>query len=143
MKIFTIGFTKTSAENFFARLKKARVRRIIDVRVHNNSQLAGFAKQDDLAYFAKTICGAAYEHRLELAPTEEMMTAYRKEGGDWDDYARKFRALIAKRRIEKMDREAFDGACLLCSEDKPHRCHRSVIAQYLKEKWKGVEVVHL
>jgi uncharacterized protein (DUF488 family) len=145
MKLFTIGFTKTSAEHFFARLSRARVRTLVDVRLNNVSQLAGFAKKDDLRYFAETIGGIGYDHRPELAPTQEMLDAYRKgEGkGDWPAYARRFRDLIARRRIEAIDRSALDGACLLCSEDTPHRCHRRLVAEYLREKWGDVEIEHL
>lgn len=144
MKIFTIGFTKTSAENFFTRLKSAGVERLVDVRLHNGSQLAGFAKRDDLRYFLRTICGIEYEHRPELAPTGEMLDAYRKQGGKWQEYAKQFVDLIAGRQIERtIPPHALDGACLLCSEDKPHHCHRRLVAEYLKSKWSSVEIVHL
>jgi uncharacterized protein (DUF488 family) len=145
MKLFTIGFTKTSAEHFFARLSRARVRTLVDVRLNNVSQLAGFAKKDDLRYFAASIGGIGYDHRPELAPTQAMLDAYRKgEGkGDWPAYARRFRDLIARRRIEAIDRSALDGACLLCSEDTPHHCHRRLVAEYLRDKWGDVEIEHL
>ncbi len=64
MKLFTIGFTKTTAESFFSRLSQAGVKKVIDIRLNNASQLAGFAKKTDLIYFLKTICGIDYEHRL-------------------------------------------------------------------------------
>jgi uncharacterized protein (DUF488 family) len=145
MKLFTIGFTRTSAEHFFARLSRAKVRTLVDVRLNNVSQLAGFAKKDDLRYFAASICGIGYDHRPELAPTQEMLDAYRKgEGkGDWPAYARRFRDLIARRNIEAIDRSALDGACLLCSEDKPHHCHRRLVAEYLRDTWGDVEIEHL
>jgi uncharacterized protein (DUF488 family) len=145
MKLFTIGFTRTSAEHFFARLSRAKVRTLVDVRLNNVSQLAGFAKKDDLRYFAASICGIGYDHRPELAPTQEMLDAYRKgEGkGDWPAYARRFRDLIARRRIEAIDRSALDGACLLCSEDTPHHCHRRLVAEYLRDTWGDVEIEHL
>jgi uncharacterized protein (DUF488 family) len=143
MRLFTIGFTKTSAERFFSRLKNAGVRRLLDVRLNNVSQLAGFAKRDDLAYFAKSICDIGYEHLPALAPTQEMLEAYRKKRAPWDEYERRFLALMAERHIETMVRERLDGGCLLCSEDKPHRCHRRLVAEYLKEKWGDVDIVHL
>jgi uncharacterized protein (DUF488 family) len=144
MKLYTIGFTKTSAEGFFRRLKKAEIRSLIDVRLNNVSQLAGFAKKDDLRYFTSAIVGASYVHRTELAPTQELLDAYKKSGGSWDEYARKFLALMAGRQIEeKLSAEQLDGACLLCSEDKPHHCHRRLVAEYLREKWGSVEIVHL
>src|SRR6187402_3704174 len=110
MKIFTIGFTKTTAEKFFSRLEKAGVKRMVDVRLNNISQLAGFAKRDDLRYFLKTICSIDYAHRPELAPTQDMLDAYKKDGGNWDDYERKFVDLIESRHIEEtVTRDVVDG----------------------------------
>ena len=144
MRIFTIGFTKTTAEKFFARLQNAGVTRMIDVRLNNVSQLAGFAKRDDLRYFLKAICSIDYVHRSEFAPTQDMLDAYKKDGGKWDDYERKFVSLIESRRIENaVSPDLLDGACLLCSEDKPHHCHRRLVAEYLKKKWSDVDISHL
>ena len=144
MKIFTIGFTKSSAKSFFGRIQKSGAKRVVDVRLKNMSQLAGFAKKDDLEYFLKAICDIGYAHRAELAPTNEMLDAYRKHGGDWIDYERRFVDLITNRQIElTVPPELLDGACLLCSEDKPHRCHRRLVAEYLKGKWSNVEIDHL
>ncbi len=144
MKVFTIGFTKTSAESFFNRLQKAGVQKVLDVRLNNVSQLAGFAKKDDLRYFLKAIGGIGYAHEPMLAPTQEMLDAYKKNGGDWADYERRFLALIAERRIEDtVQRAAVDGACLLCSEDKPKQCHRRLVVEYLQRKWGDIEVAHL
>jgi len=119
------------------------VKRLIDVRLHNSSQLAGFAKAADLAYFAREICGIETEHHLELAPTDAVFEGLRKDRKHWEENAAKFRALIARRKIEKLERKLFDGACLLCSEDQPHHCHRRLVAEYLREKWGGVEIEHL
>ncbi len=144
MKVFTIGFTKTSAESFFRRLQKAGVKTVLDVRLNNVSQLAGFAKKEDLRYFLKTIGGIDYVHERKLAPTQEMLDAYKKGGGDWDDYERRFLALMAERRIEEiMPRSTLDGACLLCSEDKSKQCHRRLVVEYLQRKWGDIEVAHL
>ena len=143
MKIFTIGFTKTTAENFFSRLKKSGARRIVDVRLNNKSQLAGFAKRDDLSYFAEALCGMRYRHMPELAPTQDILDAYKKKKGPWSEYEKKFFDLMAERQIERIDREQLDEGCLLCSEDKPHHCHRRLVAEYLKQKWGDVEIVHL
>jgi len=143
MKLFTIGFTKTSAEGFFNRLSKAHVKKLIDVRLNNVSQLAGFAKKDDLKYFTKTICGIGYEHIPALAPTQDMLDEYKKSKGAWSTYAQKFIDLMAKRKIETLDRSGLDGGCLLCSEDKPHHCHRRLVAEYLEKKWGDVEIEHL
>lgn len=144
MRVYTIGFTKTSAERFFGRLKKAGVRTLVDVRLNNISQLAGFAKRDDLRYFTQEIVHAPYFHRPELAPTKDLLDAYKKSGGSWDAYARRFLDLMAARRVETMIRPTdLDGACLLCSEDKPHQCHRRLVAEYLRDRWGDMEIVHL
>lgn len=143
MKLFTIGFTKTSAENFFDRLKRAGARAIVDVRLNNVSQLAGFAKRDDLKYFSKAICGIDYRHVPKMAPTQDILDKYKKDKGDWAEYESKFLDLMQARHIENIDRELLDGGCLLCSEDKPHHCHRRLVAEYLKRHWDNVEIVHL
>jgi len=143
MKLFTIGFTKTTAQNFFDRLKRAGARRIVDVRLNNNSQLAGFAKRNDLAYFARALCGMDYLHAERLAPTKDILDAYKKQKGSWSDYEDQFLALMEKRHIENMDKSLLEGSCLLCSEDKPHHCHRRLVAEYLKRKWGDVDIVHL
>ena len=143
--VSTIGFTKTTAEGFFDRLLNAGVKKVVDVRLHNTSQLAGFAKADDLAYFLKKIGGIQYVHEPLLAPTDPMLKAYKKEKGDWSAYEERFRGLMSERQIEKHFKpEAFDGVCLLCSEATPHHCHRRLVCEYLNEKWEGaLEVRHL
>jgi len=144
VKIFTIGFTKKSAELFFAKLKSAGVKRLIDIRLNNISQPAGFAKQDDLRYFAKAICDIDYVHLPELAPTKDILNTYKKNPGDWKVYEYNFLELMKMRRIEdKVPRELLDGGCLLCSEDEPHHCHRRLVAEYIKEKWGEVEIEHI
>lgn len=143
MKIFTIGFTKTTAENFFERIKKSDTRKIIDVRLNNVSQLAGFAKRDDLAYFSKKICRVGYQHAPKLAPTKEILDTYKKNKGSWKEYESKFIDLMAKRKIENIDKNALDGVCLLCSEDTPHHCHRRLVVEYLQDKWGNIDIVHL
>lgn len=143
MKIFTIGFTQTSAENFFGRLKKSGAKKVVDVRLNNKSQLAGFAKRDDLRFFSKEICGVSYEHELRLAPTQEMLDELKKRGGTWADYEGKFVSLMGERKIETMRPDDLDGVCLLCSEAKPHHCHRRLVAEYLSHKWSGIDIIHL
>jgi uncharacterized protein (DUF488 family) len=144
MKIFTIGFTKKSAESFFTKLQRAGVKRLVDVRLNNVSQLAGFTKRDDLRYFTKVICNIDYVHLPDLAPTQDILDAYKKHKGDWGLYERQFLKLMTMRQIEdKIPREVLDGGCLLCSEDEPHYCHRRLVAEYLKEKWGDVEIEHI
>jgi uncharacterized protein (DUF488 family) len=144
MKIFTIGFTKKSAETFFTRLQSAGVQRLVDVRLNNVSQLAGFAKKNDLAWFTKTICKIDYIHVPSLAPTQDILDAYKKHKGDWDLYERQFLSLMQSRRIEETTPpELLDGACLLCSEEKPHHCHRRLVAEYLRERWGNIDIEHI
>jgi uncharacterized protein (DUF488 family) len=144
VKLFTIGFTKKSAEDFFTRLCNAGVKRVTDIRLNNVSQLAGFAKKNDLRYFLKTICAIEYVHVPDLAPTQDILDEYKKHKGDWAIYEKKFTELMIKREIEnKLSRELFDKACLLCSEDKPHHCHRRLVAEYLKAKWGNIEIEHI
>ena len=144
-KVSTIGFTKTTAEGFFERLLNAGVKKVVDVRLHNTSQLAGFAKADDLAFFLEKIGGIQYVHNPLLAPTDPMLKAYKKERGDWGAYEERFLELMAERQVEKrLKPEMLDGVCLLCSEDKPHHCHRRLVCEYLNEKWGGaLQVKHL
>lgn len=144
MKLFTIGFTKKSAETFFTTLKTAGVKRLVDVRLNNVSQLAGFTKKEDLRYFTKAICGIDYVHLPDLAPTKDILDAYKKNKGDWEVYERQFLDLMRKRRVEESTPKGIlDDACLLCSEEKPRHCHRRLVAEYLQEKWGNVEIMDL
>ncbi|WP_405440888.1 DUF488 domain-containing protein [Streptomyces niveus] len=144
MKIYTIGFTKKSAEKFFGLLREAGVAALVDVRLNNVSQLSGFAKRDDLRYFLGEICGARYTHRTELAPTKEMLDAYKKQGVGWAAYEEQFLELMKVRQIEDaVRREALDNAVLLCSEDDARHCHRRLVAEYLAEQWDDVVIEHL
>ena len=144
MKIYTIGFTRKSAETFFNRLMEAGVKRLVDIRLNNVSQLAGFTKRDDLRFFTRAICGIDYIHVPELAPTRDILDAYKKQKGDWQVYERQFVDLMTARRIEELvARELLDGGCLLCSEEKPDQCHRRLVAEYLRAKWGDVEIEHI
>lgn len=144
MKLFTIGFTQKSAEMFFTKLKEAGVCRLIDTRLNNRSQLSGFAKRDDLQYFLREIGRIDYLHLPELAPTQDILNAYKKQKGPWEIYERDFRDLMASRKIEEAFKpELFANACLLCSEHQPHHCHRRLVAEYLCDKWSGIDIEHL
>ena len=145
MKLYTIGFTKKSAAQFFGLLQQSEARRLVDVRLNNVSQLAGFAKQGDLAYFLEQICGMEYVHLPPLAPTREMLDAYRKGHKDWETYAGQYLALLAARELaaEPGLPELLADAVLLCSEAKPDYCHRRLAAEYLARQWGGLEIVHL
>lgn len=145
MEIYTIGFTKKSASSFFDALKARGVQRLVDVRVNNTSQLAGFAKRNDLAYFLRRIIGADYVHSPLLAPTKELLKRYRAGEVTWDDYEVAFLDLMSRRRIEtEIPSDLFSGrAALLCSEPTPDRCHRRLVVEYLDRHWGAVRAVHL
>ncbi|REJ43077.1 MAG: DUF488 domain-containing protein [Microcystis flos-aquae TF09] len=144
INLFTIGFTQKTAQKFFDDLQKAGVKRVIDTRLNNVSQLAGFSKKADLEYFLKVIGGIEYVHVLDLAPTQDILDEYKKKRVDWTIYEQKFRQLISSRRIEtKVSPDVINNACLLCSEAKPHNCHRRLVAEYLKDKWGNVNICHL
>ena len=145
MEIYTIGFTQTSAAEFFGKLKQAGIRRLVDVRLNNVSQLAGFAKRDDLRYFLAEICGAEYVHEPLLAPSQEILDAYKKEKGSWDEYERRFFQLLADRHVETAIRPSlFDvPTVLLCSEPTAERCHRRLVLEYLNNRWGNVQAIHL
>ena len=144
MKVFTIGFTKKSARRFFELLRTSGARRVVDVRLNNVSQLAGFAKRDDLAYFLAEICGMDYVHLPVLAPTKRILDDFKKKGGDWSTYESRFLDLMRVRRVEQtVARETIADGCLLCSEDTPEHCHRRLVAEYLDQHWGGLQVTHL
>lgn len=132
MKVFTIGFTKKSAETFFKFMQESSIRTLVDVRLNNVSQLAGFAKKDDLKYFLREICGAEYVHVPEFTPTKDILDAYKDGELTWDAYADKFMDLMSKRNVERaVKSELLDHGCLLCSEHEPHQCHRRLVVEYL------------
>ena len=145
MEIYSIGFTQKTAEQFFGLLKRAGVRRLLDVRLNNVSQLAGFTKREDLQFFLKAICGAEYQHEPMLAPTQEILDDYKKRKGSWLKYEARFVALMAERRIEeKIDRSLFSlPTVLLCSEPTAEHCHRRLVLEYLEEKWGNLKIMHL
>src|SRR5260370_5866628 len=143
--VYTIGFTKKSAREFFERLRRAGVKKLVDVRLNNRSQLAGFTKKEDLQYFSQAICGASYHHMPDLAPTQTLLEAFKKRGGTWDDYERGFGELMNEREtVELLERAFFqEPACLLCSEDKPEHCHRRLVAEAMQKRWPDLQIVHL
>jgi uncharacterized protein (DUF488 family) len=145
MEVYSIGFTQKTAEEFFGTLKKAGVRRLLDIRLNNVSQLAGFTKRDDLRYFLREICDADYVHELLLAPTQEIMDDFKKREGTWQKFEKKFRALMSQREIEKkLKRSSFaTPTVLLCSEAKPDHCHRRLVLEHLALKWGNLTIRHL
>src|SRR5215211_6443679 len=140
MEICTIGVTKRTAADFFGALRRAGVKRVLDVRLKNSSQLAGFSKRDDLPFFLAELCGAEYSHELRLAPTPELLSAYRKRRIDWREYERRFLELMGTRQIEQaINRECFAvPTALLCTEPTADRCHRRLVLEYLQAAWSSV-----
>jgi uncharacterized protein (DUF488 family) len=145
MEIFTIGFAGRNAGRFFGDLRDAGVARLVDVRLNNTSQLAGFTKHADLPFFLKEICGAEYIHEPLLTPTKDILDAYKKDGGEWSEYEKRFLGLMADRQIERqLDRALFDKpTVLLCSENTAKHCHRRLVLEYLKNFWGDVSIKHL
>jgi len=144
IKLFTIGFTQKTAKEFFTTIKQAGVTKIIDIRLNNVSQLAGFAKKNDIVYFLKELCLCDYLHKPQFAPTKEILDEYKKKQIDWDEYEQRFKDLIKQRKIENLIHEKeLNNSCLLCSEPEPDKCHRSLVADYLKTKFNNLEIIHL
>ncbi len=145
MEIYTIGFTKASARDFFEKLKLEKIEQLIDVRLNNTSQLAAFAKKDDLAYFLLEICGIQYKHEPLLAPTQEILDQYKKQKGSWDIYSDRFLKLMNDRNVKDvLNREMFSKrSVLLCSEHEANHCHRSLVVTYLQSHWENVDGIHL
>ena len=145
MEIYTIGFTQTTAERFFKRLADAGVGRLLDVRLNNSSQLAGFAKAKDLPYFLRALVGATYEHEPLLAPTQELLDEYKKHKGDWSTYEARFLELMESRQIETIlaISDFHTPTALLCSEATAENCHRRLVCEYLARRWPNVRAVHL
>ena len=143
--IYTIGFTRKTAEDFFELLRGAGVETLVDIRLHNRSQLAGFAKQEDLAWFAQELAGIQYVHVPELAPSRELFEAFKKRGGSWDAFERDFQQLMEERgAYGSFDRDLLRRSpCFLCSEAAPEHCHRRLVAEALAEREPGIGVVHL
>ena len=156
LKLYTIGFTKKSAAEFFNLLQESGAKRLVDVRLNNASQLARFAHGDDLPYFLRTICRMDYLHAPDLAPTKALLNGYRYGSIDWETYERDFLALLngrhiledgirptGRKRIHKRLKATVDNSCLLCSEHEPDHCHRRLVAEYFQRHWGDVEIEHL
>lgn len=144
IKLFTIGFAGKSAEKFFNLLIDNKVKKVLDIRLNNVSQLAGFAKGADLKYFLKKIGNIDYEHELDYAPSKEIFTKYRDKEITWNELEKGYLKLLTERNILKnLDYKNYNNTCLLCSEDLPTYCHRRILAEYLKKNNKEIEIVHL
>jgi uncharacterized protein (DUF488 family) len=143
--LYTIGFTKKSAEQFFNLLRNNNVKQLVDVRISNSSQLAGFAKGKDLEFFVKEICHIPYKHIIDFAPSKELLDQWHKQEVTWEEYVKVYTDLLKDRDVlRKYGVKSFDGSCFLCSEDTPEQCHRRLLADYFKKHSADpVKIVHL
>lgn len=144
INLFTIGFTKKPAETFFKLLKDSGVKQLVDTRINNVSQLSGFAKGSDLRFFAREIGNMSYHHNIDFAPTKELLSLYRTKKLAWNDYETEYLNLLDIRKIaQKINVENLHQNCLLCSEHKPDKCHRRLLAEYLKQVRNDIQIIHL
>lgn len=144
MTLYTIGFSGKSAEQFFDILATNAVRRVLDVRLNNTSQLAGFSKRDDLRFFLSRVANVGYMHLPQFAPSDALLKAYRSRTIDWDEYEHRYLALLGERNeLASMDPSVFESGCLLCSEASPDHCHRRLLAEYIAVRLPDVHVIHL
>ena len=145
-KIFTIGFTRKTAEEFFTMLEDSGVRKVIDVRLNNTSQILGFSKYPDIEYFLRKILDVEYFHDRKFAPSEKILTRYKKNIIGWDDYEKEFAELMKYRDIETYIADKYsaqENYCLLCSEVSPEYCHRRLVAEKIREVLEDIEIIHL
>ena len=145
-KIFTIGFTRKTAEEFFTMLEDNGVRKVIDVRLNNTSQILGFSKYPDIEYFLRKILDVEYFHDRKFAPSEKILTRYKKNIIGWDDYEKEFAELMDYRDIETYiadNYSAQENYCLLCSEVSPENCHRRLVAEKIREVLEDIKIIHL
>jgi len=144
IQLFTIGYTHKSAEKFFSLLAANNIKNLIDIRLNNSSQLAGFTKKNDLEYFLRSITKINYFYLPFLAPTKDILNAYKKKEINWNEYELRFISLMKERKIEhKIDIEMFQNGCLLCSEEKADKCHRRLVAEYLKNHFNEIVITHI
>ncbi|WP_132995189.1 DUF488 domain-containing protein [Sporanaerobacter acetigenes] len=150
MKLYTIGFTKKTAKEFFTLLKSNNVKTLVDIRLNNTSQLSGFSKYPDIKFFLKQLCDIDYIHDSNLAPTQEVLSDYKKKVITWDEYEKLFKEILDERNSDNQIineyKKIVDGMCLLCSEPKANMCHRRLVAEYIKKELKNtynIEIVHL
>ena len=144
IRIFTIGYAGKNARQFFTILKQAGVKKVIDVRLYNTSQLAGFTKKQDIEYFLQSIVGAEYIHLPIMAPTKQLLGDYKKGLISWQQYETRFKSIITQCQIEKhIILQDMDMTCFLCSEAKADNCHRRLVVEYLAKHWQNISIIHL
>lgn len=145
-KLYTIGFTQKSAKTFFESLKNNNIETIIDIRLNNTSQLAGFAKFPDIAFFLNELCAINYIHDTKFAPQKTTLKNYKNKTIDWEQYVAEFDNTMKSRHIEEYIRKNYrnlNNMCLLCSEPTAEKCHRRLIADIFKSQYTHLEIIHL
>jgi uncharacterized protein (DUF488 family) len=143
--IFTIGFQRKPLAEFIGLLQQAGVDAVIDIRLRNTSQLAGYSKKDDLAFLLREGFGMAYEHHPDLAPSDDILDAYRQDK-DWAAYEARFQPLLVHRQAEEKGRDIlsrYRSPCLLCAEPTADRCHRRLVAEHWAGRIPDLTIVHL
>lgn len=144
IQLYTIGFTGKSAEKFFTLLQNNAVKRLVDTRINNTSQLSGFAKAEDLAFFARSVGRIDYKHQLDFAPTKDLLANYRNGKISWSEYEIEYLNLLDVRKIaNKVNIEELHQNCLLCSEHTPEKCHRRLLAEYFQHRYNDILITHL
>ena len=147
MNLYTIGFTQKNAQEFFSLLKYNKIELLIDIRLNNKSQLAGFTKDPDLKFFLDQILKAQYVHDIIFAPTKELLDNYKKGLISWEGYEKEYNTMISTRQIEKVFnnivQNKFQNICLLCSEATPECCHRRLLAEYLQRLNSEINIIHI
>lgn len=146
MTLYTIGFTQKSAEEFFTSIIKHEIEILIDIRLNNNTQLAGFTKGRDLPYFLEKICNCLYKHEVRFAPNKELLNDYRKGIASWDEYEVKYRKLYVQREMKNYFHENYKDygkILLMCSEPTPEQCHRRLLAEYIEQDMDNVKIIHI
>lgn len=147
MLLYTIGFTKKTAEQFFERIKYYRIQILVDVRLKNTSQLMRFSHGKDIEYLLKNLCNCEYEHCVNYAPTAEILTDWKKKRITWPEYEQRYHALMTERNSVRdfMTRYygVYESVCLLCSEVSPEHCHRRLLAEMFHEQKNDIEVLHI
>ena len=145
-KIYTIGFTKKTAKQFFSILNENHIDIVVDIRLNNSSQLAGFSKYPDVEFFLDKICNIRYKHDLHFAPSESTLARYKKKQISWEEYQIEFAQTMQDRNITEYIKTNYDNdisICLLCSEPTPENCHRRLVAEYFKNIFNEIEIIHL
>ncbi len=146
IKVYTIGFTKKSAQEFFELLMDNDIEKVIDIRLNNSSQLAGFAKGRDLKYILENLIGIRYEHNIMMAPTKEILDNYKGDRISWTEYKDKYNQLLLSRNIinnEMFNLNRYDHVCFLCSEEAEDFCHRRLLVEFLFSDKKETQIIHL